>query len=145
MHVSRETPDETDRRLRGVIARAELRVYDGPFAFVESPRGAAPPAIRPGALAVVGDDEVWSQLVPAEPGGGAAEPVAVFRFHFPDGADNSGFVGWLASHLKRTVGTGVLVVCGQNAGRGGIFDYWGCPLDQAEAVLAEVRALRGGA
>ena len=141
MHVSHEAPAETDRRLRAVIARADLRAYDAPFAFVESPRGAAPPAVRPDALAVVGDDEVWSQLVPA--GGGAVERFAVFRFHFPDGADNSGFVGWLASHLKRELGTGVFVVCGQNAGRGGIFDYWGCPLDQADAVLAEVRALRG--
>ena len=143
MYVSHEAPDETDRRLRGVMARAEVRVYDEPYAFVESPRGAAPPAVHPDALAVVGDDEVWSQLVPA--GGGAAEPFAVFRVHFPEGVDNSGFVGWLATHLKRELGTGVFVVCGQNAGRGGVFDYWGCPLDQAEAVLAEVRALRDGA
>jgi hypothetical protein len=27
--------------------------------------------------------------------------------------DNSGFVGWLASHLKAAIGTGVLVVCGK--------------------------------
>jgi hypothetical protein len=57
--------------------------------------------------------------------------------------DNSGFVGWLASHLKTAVGTGVFVVCGQNTRRGGIFDYWGVPVEAADAVLAEVRRLRG--
>ena len=44
-------------------------------------------------------------------------------FHFPAGVDNSGFVGWLASHLKVVLGTGVLVVCGFNSQRGGVFDY----------------------
>lgn len=140
MYVSRETPEETDRRLRGVLAQAEIRAYDRPYAFAESPRRERF-ALHPEALAVVGDDEVWSQLVPA--GDRATEPFAVFRVHFPEGVDNSGFVGWLASRLKRDLGTGVFVVCGQNSGRGGIFDYWGCPLDQAEAVLSAVRALRG--
>ena len=139
MYVSHETPDQTHRRLLSVLVAAEMRVYDGPFAFVEAPRGTGPPDVHPDALAIVGDDEVWSQLVPAD--GGAPEPFAVFRFHFPDGVDNSGFVGWLATHVKRETGAGVFVVCGQNSGRGGIFDYWGCPVTEREAVLGAVRAL----
>jgi len=67
----------------------------------------------------------------------------VWRFHFPAGLDNSGFVGWLASHLKRQFGTGVVVICGQNSARGGIFDYWACPFAIADPVLAEIRALTG--
>lgn len=144
MYVSHETPDQTHTRLLGVLAAADFRVYDGTFAFVEAPRGDAPPAVHPAALAVVGDDEVWSQLVPVAEGAaeGAAEPFAVFRFHFPPGLDNSGFVGWLATHIKREVGAGVFVVCGQNTGRGGIFDYWGCPAAERERVVSAVRALR---
>jgi hypothetical protein len=70
------------------------------------------------------------------------ERFVVFSFHFQAGQDNSGFVGWLASHLKRAVGTGVFVVCGQNSKRGGIFDYWGAPLSVGPKVLAEVQRMR---
>lgn len=70
-----------------------------------------------------------------------AELFAVWRFHFPAGADNSGFVGWLASHLKTLFGTGVFVVCGQNSADGGIFDYWGCPWALRDQVFAELDRL----
>ena len=91
------------------------------------------------ALALVRDDAVWSQLAPCGPD--APEPFALWRFHFRAGADNSGFVGWLATHLKSRFGTGVFVVCGQNSADGGIFDYWGCPWELREDVIAEVREL----
>ncbi len=71
-------------------------------------------------------------------------PFAIWRFHFPQGADNSGFVGWLATHLKTRIGTGVFVICGQNSNDGGIFDYWGCPWELRDSVLSEVRALVAG-
>jgi hypothetical protein len=83
-----------------------------------------------------------SALVPVVPE--TAEPVerfGVFSFHFPAGVDNSGFVGWLATHLKRRLGTGVFVVCGSNRARGGIYDHWGCPhalLPQVVAVIDEL-------
>ncbi len=86
-------------------------------------------------------DAVWSALVPsADP---ERERFVLFSFHFTPGLDNSGFVGWLASHLKAQTGSGVMLVCGQNSGRGGIFDYWGAPLAVARQVLDEVRLLRG--
>ena len=84
---------------------------------------------------------MWSQLAPCGPD--APELFALWRFHFPAGADNSGFVGWLATHMKECFGTGVFVVCGQNSGDGGIFDYWGCPWELREDVVAEVRELAG--
>jgi hypothetical protein len=42
-------------------------------------------------------------------------------------------------------GTGVLVVCGQNSGRGGIFDYWGVPFAVGPSVVSEVGHMRGEA
>lgn len=139
--ISRETADETDARLRRVICAAEVKVYEGRYAFAEFPLDRFPTAMDAEALALVRDDEVWSQLVPDA--GGACQSFAIFRFHFPPGIDNSGFVGWLATHLKRRFGTGVFVVCGKNSGRGGIFDYWGCPAELAEEVIGEVRGLAG--
>jgi hypothetical protein len=70
--------------------------------------------------------------------------LCVFGFHFVAGLDNSGFVGWLASHLKARLGTGVLVICGQNSNRGGIFDDWGVPWAAGEAAVAEIETLRRG-
>ena len=93
---------------------------------------------RSDALALVRDDAVWSQL---SPGDGPGERFRIFRFHFPEGVDNSGFVGWLASRLKLEFGTGVFVICGQNSGDGGIFDYWGVPEMLGDVVTDYVRKL----
>jgi len=141
MYISQETPDQTHARLTRVLAEAQLVVYERPYAFVESACSHFPAELVPAALAFVRDEEVWSALVPsAEP---EHEKFVVFGFHFTPGLDNSGFVGWLASHLKSRVGTGVMVVCGQNSGRGGIFDYWGAPLAVASQVIDEIHRLRG--
>jgi len=137
--ISRETLEQTERRLRRVVTQARLKIYPGTWTFQEFPLDAFPAAARGDALALVRDDTVWSQLVPGDDPG--AELFGVFRFHFPAGADNSGFVGWLATLLKQRFGTGVFVTCGQNAGDGGIFDYWGVPARLAADVVAEVRAL----
>jgi len=67
--------------------------------------------------------------------------LSVYTFHFDNGADNSGFVGWLASLLKRELGTGVFVTCGQNSNRGGIFDYWGSPAELGEKAIQTVKNL----
>jgi hypothetical protein len=141
MYISRETPEQTTARLRQVIADAEFVVYDGPYAFIETDISHFPTEWVPQALAFVRDENVWSALVPSP--APDCEQFVVFSFHFTPGLDNSGFVGWLASHLKATVGTGVMVVCGQNSRRGGIFDYWGAPLSVAHLVVDEVRRLRG--
>ncbi len=142
MHVSRESAEQTEQRLYRVIARAEFEVYGHAFAFEEFAAGDFPARANPEALALVRDGQVWCQLVPAE--GPDGELFKVFSFHFTEGLDNSGFVGWLASHLKQSVGTGVFVVCGRNDARGGIFDYWGCPVEVADPVLKEINSLRGG-
>jgi hypothetical protein len=138
MYVSQETPEQTDARLRRVIAVADLTWHEGQFAFYEFPVRDFP-AERHG-LAFVRDEEVWSVLKAAGPD--AADPFGLFSFHFREGLDNSGFVGWLASILKRELGTGVLVVCGQNSQRGGIFDYWGVPMAMRSAAVEVLNRLR---
>lgn len=142
MYVSLETAEETAVRLRGVLAACEWRVLDGVFGYREWPCDEFPADRAVDALAFVRDEDVWSVLGPADPS--EPEPLRVFSFHFPPGVDNSGFVGWLAGHLKSRLGTGVLVVCGQNRERGGIFDYWGVPLEVGTAAVAEIERLRGG-
>jgi hypothetical protein len=139
MYVSHESAEETAHRLLKVIAQAEFRVYEGSYLFDEFPLSDFPAKISVDALALIRDDVSWSQLIRKTDC--AAELFKIFSFHFQEGLDNSGFVGWLASHLKHTVGTGVFVMCGQNTKRGGIFDYWGCPLEVAEPVLQEVSNL----
>src|SRR5215203_6421889 len=120
MYVSQETLPEIDARLRGVIAEAWLVTLEEAFVFDEFSHSDFPARIRPDAIALVRDDEVWSQLVPArEPGDLGRERFTLLCFHFPPGRDNSGFVGWLASIIKERVGTGVFVVCGHNDSRGG--------------------------
>lgn len=139
MNVSLESPADTQRRLLSVIARAELCVFEGSYTFAEFNVAEFPP-ITAQALAYVRDDEVWSVLAPStDP---TQELFQMFSFHFAPHLDNSGFVGWLASHLKAIFGTGVFVVCGQNHRRGGIFDYWGCPISISEKIVEEVVRLR---
>ena len=141
MYVSQETVEQTERRLGRVLADAEFELYPGEYAFVEVSSQAFPAHLVSAALAFVKDTQVWSALVPSSDP--QAERFVIFSFHFKDGQDNSGFVGWLATHLKRSVGTGVFVVCGQNSQRGGIFDYWGAPLSVGRQVVAEVQRMRG--
>jgi hypothetical protein len=142
MDVSREGPAETDARLRRVVAEAALDTFPGAWWFDELPLAAFPARVRPDAVALVRDRDCWSQLVPVRPEDAPAERVRLWCFHFPAGLDNSGFVGWLASRIKRETGSGVMVVCGHNSARGGIYDYWGCPESAADGVLAVVGALR---
>jgi hypothetical protein len=144
--MQQETPEQAEARLLQVIASAQLQVLESVYAFEELPAGHPP---NPAALACVRDGEVWSQLVPVSSGSTSQGAFKMFSFHFAEGLDASGFVGWLASHLKRTLGTGVIVICGKDRRGGaalytasqGVFDYWGCPAELGDAVLAAVRSL----
>jgi hypothetical protein len=135
--ISHESRQETDARLRGVIAAADFAVLDGRWAFSESPLD-RPPALSADLVAVVRDEAKWSWLSRADDG-----ELALFSFHFPADRDNSGFVGWLATSLKDELGTGVVVVCGSNSERGGVYDYWGVPVEVAAAARQVIEGLRG--
>jgi len=138
MYISQESVEESDVRLTHVLSLATLTWHDGPHAFREYPATLFPSHETEKALAFVRDEEVWSVLAISDDT--SLEQFQLFSFHFPAGVDNSGFVGWLATKMKRELGTGVFVVCGQNTGRGGIFDYWGVPV----ALAAQARDVIAG-
>ena len=137
--ISKETSKQTAQRLEKVIQQAKLIIYPNAYIFEEFALNDFCLRANGKALALVRDDKVWSQLI--EQSNSNAERFAIWRFHFPEGADNSGFVGWLAMHLKTQFGTGVFVVCGQNSSDGGIFDYWGCPWSLRDEVTNAVQQL----
>jgi len=139
MYISFETEDEKERRLRKVIKKSDFKVYSGTYYFEEFALKEFSQKANENALALVRDDEVWSQLVPSNDK--KEELFVMFSFHFDEHLDNSGFVGWLANYIKIKLGTGVFVTCGQNKNHGGIFDYWGCPANLGQAVLEEVTVL----
>lgn len=116
-----------------------MKVFERPYYFKESPLTNF--QIEQEALAMVRDEEVWSHLIPAS--NNETENFKIFSFHFKDNLDNSGFVGWLASRIKEELGSGVFVVCGQNSNKGGIYDYWGCPVEIADPVLSFIKKLAG--
>jgi hypothetical protein len=93
------------------------------------------------ALATVRDADGWCALVPASPQH-VGEQFGVTLTTFPPQIDNSGYVGWLATTIKQTLGSGVFVICGDNPRRGGIFDYLGYPLEMADAVHSLIDQLR---
>ena len=137
--ISLESSDQTDTRLRRLMPRTALKKFERPYGFIEFGLDGFPARVSSEALAIVRNEHCWSQLVPVTDG---EEQFQIFSFHFPHGEDNSGFVGWLASHLKNKFGTGVFVICGQDSDRGGIYDYWGCPVSLAGEVSAELAKLR---
>jgi len=141
MFISKETGEQIQLRLLKVLAQAEIKIYEEDYLFEEFSREDFTLKARSEALALVRDGEVWSQLVPSEHL--TKERFKIIRFYFKEALDNSGFIGWLASHLKLKIGTGVFVICGQNRGHGGIYDYWGYPLDAAESVIEEIQNLVG--
>jgi Family of unknown function (DUF6196) len=133
--ISQERPVESEARLREVLRAAQLVHLPGAWCFE---RLEGDPS--PGALATVKDVDGWCALVPATTH--ADEPFGVTLTTFSPQLDNSGYVGWLATTIKRRLGSGVFVICGDNPHRGGIFDYLGYPLEVADAVRALFDELR---
>lgn len=139
MYISHETPEEIESRLLKVISETQFKIFQDTYVFEEFPLQDLANKINHTALAYVRDDNVWSQLVPSN--NRTKESFTLISFHFKPNFDNSGFVGWLATHLKQKLGTGVFVVCGQNSDNGGVFDYWGCPFEVGEMFIKEVQLL----
>jgi hypothetical protein len=83
------------------IARSGFRVYDGTYTFEEFPLEQLPFAFNQQALAIVRDDMIWSQLVPSTDQ--SKDLFKIFSFHFDNCPDNSEFVGWLATYLKKNL------------------------------------------
>jgi hypothetical protein len=128
MYISTETQEQTQNRLKKVIETSDFQIHAGEYYFKEVPINEF--QFEENALAIVRDEEVWSLLIPSD--NSETENFKIFSFHFKDRLDNSGFVGWLAGKIKKELGAGVFVICGQNSNRGGIFDYCGCPISIAD-------------
>ena len=141
MYISKETHEQIQLSLLNVLSHAEIKIYEEEYAFEEFAEKNFSLKAKSEALAIVRDGEVWSQLVPSKDL--AQERFKIFKFYFKEALDNSGFIGWLATRLKDKIGTGVFVICGQNNGRGGIYGYWGCPIDVAQSVMEEIQNLVG--
>jgi hypothetical protein len=141
MDVTPETPSQTHERLKLVMAHARMAQMPGDYTFAELAADAFPLELVPQALAFVRDAQSWSALLPASEQTPQHERYLLLSFHFAADLPNSGFVGWLASQFKQHLGTGVFVVCGQNSQDGGIYDYWGIPIEVAKPALALVVAL----
>jgi hypothetical protein len=134
--VSHELAVESERRLQAVHARARIVHLEGGWHFRRVEGGGLPEE----ALALVRDEDGWSALLPAP--ADAQASLAVTRTTFAERPENSGYLGWLASLVKERTGSGVLVICGHNPARGGIFDYLGYPSEQAGEIRALIEELR---
>lgn len=138
MNISQETPQQTEKRILELLPQSDLKIYSGSYAFEDFGKE-VPIDVNSHTLALVLDDHSWSRLIPSDDP--EKELYGVFRFHFPEGVDNSGFVGWLSTHIKQKFGSGVMVVCGFNSSKGGIYDYYGCPFELAGEILPYVESL----
>jgi len=105
-----ETSEQMDARLLSVIAQARFDVF--PDDYIWQPMS---PDQRPArdVIACVRDGDVWNQFVPAR-ASSSAQRYRVVSLHFKEGTDAAGFVAWLAAHLKRSAGTGSVVICGKD-------------------------------
>jgi hypothetical protein len=140
-----ESSEQIHARLRGVIAASWFEPLSRPYAWVQLGTSSQLPAE---ALAAVRDGAAWYALTPASQGATGAYRILVF--HFAEGSNASGFVAWLAGLMKQEAGTGAMVVCGFDARATpalwktslGLFDYWGCPWERGNDVMALVERLR---
>ena len=134
--ISHELPVVTERRLLDVIRAANVEHLPGTWSFVGF-HGPIPDQ----ALAAVKGRNGWSALVPASDG--SSEVFSLTRTFFSSEIENSGFVGWLASTIKRHLGSGLFLVCGDDPTRGGIFDYLGYPTELTTPIRELIDRLRG--
>jgi hypothetical protein len=140
-----ESSEQTHERLRGVIAASRFEALSQAYAWRPLGKSSQLPA---DALAAVRDGAAWYALTPVSPNANGAYRILVF--HFAEGSNASGFVAWLAGLMKQEAGTGAMVVCGFDARATpalwqtslGLFDYWGCPWERGDDVLALVERLR---
>src|SRR5262249_41565691 len=140
-----ETSEQMDARLLRATAQPKFDVF--PAAYIGQPMTNDQRPSRH-AIACVRDGEVWHEFVPA-PASTSAERYRVVSFHFTEGTDAAGFVAWLAAHLKRSAGTGSVVICGKDRRdtpelfrtSQGVFDYWCCSVTAGDRFVALIRSL----
>lgn len=60
MYISKETPEQTENRLRKVIQTAYLKIYNNSYYFKETPVDRFQFEVE--ALAIVRDEDVWESF-----------------------------------------------------------------------------------
>lgn len=135
--ILKETPEETAAKLERLMPEATVDFFDGPYAYAPCDPADGLPE---NALALVRYGPAWCALLPAQEQ--APEKFVVWRFTFPPGRDNSGFVGWFSTLLKQEFGAGAIVVCGDHPEKGGIYDYYGVLWDLRDGVKALIGRLQ---
>jgi hypothetical protein len=140
-----EPSEQMEVRLLRVIAQAQFDVLTNDYVW--QPMSSSQPPARD-AIACVRDGDVWHQFVAASPNS-SAQRYRVVSFHFKEGTDAAGFVAWLAGHLKRSAGTGSVVICGKDRRdtsalfqtSQGVFDYWCCLVAAGDKFVAVIQSL----
>ena len=140
-----ESEQQMGERLCGVIAGSRFEALSQPYGWQLVSQLSQLPTT---ALAAVRDGSAWYALTPVARNAPGA--YRILMFHFAEGSNASGFVAWLAGLMKKEAGTGAMVVCGFDARATpalwqtslGLFDYWGCPWDRGDEVVALVKRLR---
>lgn len=138
--ISHETPEQTEVRLRSVLASAEFVALPGDWAFHEADLD-NPPGLTSAVLAVVRDDQSWSWLTTAAPHD--AEQFALFSFHFPPGLGQQ--------RVRRVAGHSAEAGARDGRPRGlrpeqpsrRHLRHWGCPVelrDDAAAIIDRLRS-----
>jgi len=97
MYISQESLEQTHLRLCSVIRNSDFKIYEGTFMFDEFPLSEFHSKVNTESLALVRGSEIWSQLVVSTDQ--TKKLFTIFSFHFKEGGDNSGFVGWLVGWL----------------------------------------------
>jgi hypothetical protein len=140
-----ETVEQMEGRLLGVISQSRFELLPDDYVWAPMNLGHAPARE---AIACVRDGDTWSQFIPAS-STASSQRYRVVSFYFKEGTNASGFVAWLAAHLKRSAGTGSVVICGKDRRDSpelfqtslGVFDYWCCPVAAGDKFVAVVRSL----
>jgi len=134
-----------EARLLGVISWSRFEVLRDDHVWAPMSPGQAPAGE---AIACVRDGDIWNQFIPAS-STARGQRYRVVSFHSKEGTDASGFVAWLAAHLKRSAGTGSVVICGKDRRDTpelfktslAVFDYWCCPIAAGDKFVAVMRSL----
>jgi len=143
--VATETANQMETRLLQVLAQARFEILVDDYIW-QPLAGGAPPS--PEAIACVRDGDIWHEFVPSA-ADSTAQRYRVVSFHFNEAVDAAGFVAWLAAHLKRSAGTGAVVICGKDKrdsamlfrASQGVFDYWCCSVEKGQRFISVIQSL----
>ena len=139
--IKTESYTEWEENMMDVLRTSEFQVMEDLYCYKNVEHDSV--RVDNNVLAFVRDSEHWSCLILADSDSQEDnEKYKLFCFHFKQDKDNSGFVGWLATKIKKKFGSGVFVVCGFNSDHGGIYDYWGCPIEIGQKVVNYIETFR---